>query len=120
MITRVNLIFNLFALLIFFVELFTPLFISTDFPAYKTNNKSLLTDMPLGRNQPLYLVAEELDGKERSENNKPLLSSIDFDFIAVFNLQTKKQVSTSEYNLQSYACPTSKPRLFILNRLFLI
>ena|SRR5260221_12179417 len=107
-----------FVLLIFALELLTPLFLSASSASDK-NYGTHLVNNSTSQNQLFYLFAEELD-EETSEGHKELPLQFDFDLVSVHYLQIETTYSSLVYVQHTYECLATQPKLFILNSIFLI
>lgn len=120
MLQRTTQVLKLFALLVFSLELLTPLLLSEDLSPHK-NQGAQLVNTTTSQNQLFYLFAEELDSNEESgEGHKEFTVLFDFDLVSVLYLQIENTFSSLVYVQHTYECLKAKPRLFLLNRIFLI
>ena len=111
---------KLFALLVFSFELLTPLFVSEESTSLKNQGTEFVNASAI-QNQLLCLVAEEVDASEESgEGHKEFTVLFDFDLVSVLYLQIETTYSSLVYVQHTYECLTAKPRLFLLNRIFII
>ncbi len=95
MLQRTTQVLKLFAILIFSFELLTPLFLSGDSAIYK-NQGTQFVNTATSQNQPLCLVAEEIDSSEESgEGHKEFTAQFDFDLTSVLYLRKRDYLFVS-------------------------
>jgi hypothetical protein len=112
---------KLIALLIFSVELLTPLLLPAEHALDKNSMSDHLVSAATGPNQLFYLLAEELDSnEERGEGHKELTTPFPIDLFLVFNFQLETENSLLELAQGTFESFTVKSRLFILNCRLLI
>src|SRR5579859_7724839 len=120
MLRRITQVLKLFALLVFSLELLTPLLLSENLTLQKNPGTQFVTTTT-SQSQLFYLFAEELDSNEEGgEGHKEFIVLFDFDLVSVLHLQIENTYSSLVYVQHTYECLTAKPRLFLLNRIFLI
>ncbi len=111
---------KLFALLVFSLELLTPLLL-TEESAITKNQGTEFTNASATQSQLLCLFAEEVDASEESgEGHKEFTFVFDFDLVSVLYLQIETTYSSLVYVQHTYECLAAKPTLFLLNSIFLI
>jgi len=109
-----------FALLVFSLELLTPLLLSEELTANKNQGTEFVNANAL-QNQLLCLFAEEVDASEESgEGHKEFTFVFDFNLVSVLYLQIETTYSSLVYVQHTYKSLEAKPRLFLLNSTFLI
>jgi len=119
MLRRTTQVLKLFALLVFSLELLTPL-LSEGSTSPKNQGTEFVNANAI-QNQLLCLFAEELDASEESgEGHKEFTVLYDFDLVSVLYLQIETTYSSLVYVQHTYKCLEAKPRLFMLNSTFLI
>lgn len=119
MLRRTTQVLKLFALLVFSLELLTPL-LSGESTIFKNRGTEFVNDNAI-QNQLLCLFAEEVDASEESfEVHKEFTVLYDFDLVSVLYLQIETTYSSLVYVQHTDKCLEVKPRLFLLNRTFLI
>jgi hypothetical protein len=120
MLQRTTQVLKLFALLVFSFELLTPLLQSQESSTLKNQGTEFVNANAI-QNQLLCLFAEEVDASEESgEGHKEFTVLFDFDLASVLYLQIETTYSSLVYVQHTYECLSAKPRLFLLNRIFLI
>jgi len=119
MLQRTTQVLKFFALLVFSFELLTPL-LSVDSATLKNQGTEFVNANAI-QNQLLCLFAEEVDASEESgEGHKEFTVLFDFDLVSVLYLQIETTYSSLVYVQHTYECLAAQPRLFLLNRIFLI
>jgi hypothetical protein len=118
MLKRINHGLKLFALLIFSLELLTPLFLDGNINLNKSTKETQLVNPTTNPSQLFDLLAEE--NEERAEGNKELSVIFDFDLLSIFTYYIDNKVSSKAYIHHTYGYLAAKPRLFILNSLLRI
>ena len=120
MLRRTTQVLKLFALLVFSLELLTPLLLSEESTTLKNQGTEFVNANDI-QNQLLCLFAEEVDASEESgEGHKEFTVIFDFDLVSVLYLQIETTYSSLVYVQHTYECLAAKPRLFLLNSTFLI
>ncbi len=120
MLQRTTRVLKFFALLVFSFELLTPLLLSGTSITLKNQGTELVNANAI-QNQLLCLFAEEVDASEESgEGHKEFTVLFDFDLVSVLYLQIETTYSSLVYVQHTYECLAAQPRLFLLNRIFLI
>jgi hypothetical protein len=113
-------VLKLFALLVFSLELLTPLLISEESVSTKNQGTEFVSANAI-QNQLMCLFAEEVDASEESgEGHKEFTVLYDFDLVSVLYLQIETTYSSLVYVQHTYKCLELKPRLFLLNSTLLI
>ena len=120
MLRRTTQVLKLFALLVFSLELLTPLLLSAESTTIKNQGTEFVNANAI-QNQLLCLFAEEVDASEESgEGHKEFTVLYDFDLVSVLYLQIETTYSSLVYVQHTYKCLELKPRLFLLNSTLLI
>jgi hypothetical protein len=120
MLRRTTQALKLFALLVFSLELLTPLLLSEESLTSKNQGTEIVNANAI-QNQLLYLLAEEVDASEESgEGHKEFTVLYDFDLVSVLYLQIETSYSSLVYVQHTYKCLGANPGLFLLNSTFLI
>ena len=120
MLRKTTQVLKLFALLVFSLELLTPLLLSEESVANKNQGTEIVNANAI-QNQLLCLFAEEVDASEESgEGHKEFTFVFDFNLVSVLYLQIETTYSSLVYVQRTYRCLEAKPRLFLLNSTFLI
>src|SRR5258708_15042724 len=100
MLQRITQSLKLFALLVFTLELLTPLFLSADSTSSKNHGTQLINNSS-SQNQLFCLFAEELDEESR-EPPKELPLQFDFALVAGLYLQIETTYSSLVYVQHTY------------------
>jgi len=120
MLRKTTRVLKLFALLVFSLELLTPLFLSEGSIAPRNQGTEFVNANAI-QNQLLCLFAEEMDASEESgEGHKEFTFVFDFNLVSVLYLQIETTYSSLVYVQHTYKSLEAKPRLFLLNSTFLI
>jgi hypothetical protein len=120
MLRKTKRVLKLFTLLVFSLELLTPLLISEESTVTKNSGTEFVNATTI-QNQLLCLYAEEVDASEESgEGHKEFTVLYDFNLVSVLYLQIESTYSSRVYVQHTYKSLESKPGLFLLNNSFLI
>jgi hypothetical protein len=120
MLRKTTRVLKFFALLVFSLELLTPLLISEGATAVKNHGTEFVNANAI-QNQLLCLFAEEVDASEESgEGHKEFTVLYDFNLVSVLYLQIETTYSSLVYVQHTYKSLESKPALFLLNNSFLV
>jgi hypothetical protein len=120
MLRKTTRVLKFFALLVFSLELLTPLLISEGATVAK-NHETEFVNANAIQNQLLCFLSEEVDESEESgEGHKEFSLLYDFDLVSVLYLQIETTFSSLVYVQHTYKSLESQPGLFLLNNSFLI
>lgn len=120
MLRKTTQVLKFFALLIFSLELLTPLLLTEGSAIPKNQGKEFVNANAI-QNQLLCFLSEEVDENEESgEGHKAFNVLYDFDLVSVLYLQRQTTYSSLVYVQHTCKNIEAEPRLFLLNSSFLI
>jgi len=120
MIFRIVHILKVSALLVFSIELLTPLFFLGEQLTHKTSAEASMVARSESPNQIFYLLAEELSANEEGdEGDRQMACPLDFDFATLVSFGVDTRPS-SPNTLTPYLHRPAPRRLFLLHHFFLV
>ena len=120
MLRKATQVLKLFALLVFSLELLTPLLLPEGSSIPKNQGTEIVNANAI-QNQLLCFLSEEVDESEESgEGHKDLTLLYDFDLVSVLHLQIETSYSSLVYVQHTFKRLEASPRLFLLNNSILI